>query len=157
LDNFGYHFERGMNMYETALFKLKKSKNVYSKDGLRKDVLNIDNYNNFDDFIEVKLKNQQIDKDDIAKFKVTGSFNLIYKKSSTYIECLTDVEIDNKIFGNFKLHKNNFYDFNLITVGRDPKLKRNNIFISKQRIYQLIAKNLIQSPEKIINKIASEI
>jgi hypothetical protein len=49
------------------------------------------------------------------------------------------------------------YDFNQENLGRDPKLKRNNIFISKRRIYQLLEKNLIPNPEIILQEIAREI
>lgn len=157
LENFGYPFERGMNMYDTVLFKQKNSKSFYSKNGLRKDILDIKQYLNFSDFIELKLKNQSVDNSDISDFKIVGSFKLIHKKSSTYIQCLSDVEIENKIFGKFKLHKDNFYDFNLVTVGRDPKLKRNNIFISKTRIYKLIEDGFIQNPGNIIRQIVDEI
>jgi len=53
--------------------------------------------------------------------------------------------------------KNKFYTFNLATVGRDPKLKRNNLFISKRRIYQLLEEGLIKKPETIVNKITKYI
>ena len=131
LEKFGYHFERGMNMYETNIFKLKNRSSFYSKDGLRKD--------------------------GIGKFKIEGSFKLIDKRIKTFIECISDVKIENNIFGFFNLEKNNFYDFNLETLGRDPKLKRNNIFISKKHIYQLIEKKLIRNPENILQEIAQEI
>jgi hypothetical protein len=75
---------------------------------------------------------------------------ITYDKSS-------DVKIENNIFGVFNLEKNNFYDFNLETLGRDPTLKRNNIFISKKHIYQLIEKKLIRNPEIILQEIAKEI
>ena len=50
-----------------------------------------------------------------------------------------------------------FFNFNLITVGRDPKLKRNNLFIAKNRIFQLIEQGLIQQPNRIIKEIANKI
>lgn len=58
--------------------------------------------------------------------------------------------IENNIFGKFYLEKNKFYTFNLVTLGRDPKLKRNNLFISKKRIYQLIEEGKIRKPEVIV-------
>ena len=97
------------------------------------------------------------EKLEISTFKVSGDFNLIYKKQKTYIECIINCYIENNIFGTFLLEKSKFYAFNLITVGRDPKLKRNNLFISKRRIYQLIKNGQIAEPIDIINKIAFQI
>jgi hypothetical protein len=158
LEKFGYHFERGMNMYETNIFKLKNRSSFYSKDGLRKDVVKIEEFINFNDSMNLSIKkNVFAEKEDIGKFKIEGSFKLIDKRIKTFIECISDVKIENNIFGFFNLEKNNFYDFNLETLGRDPKLKRNNIFISKKHIYQLIEKKLIRNPEKILQEIAQEI
>ena len=70
---------------------------------------------------------------------------------------MSDVYLENNIFGKFKLEAQKFYSFNLITVGRDPKLKRNNLFIAKNRIYQLIEEELIKQPDYIIKEIASKI
>lgn len=76
-------------------------------------------------------------------------------KANTKIKTQNINQDNLDLFSN--LEKNNFYDFNLETLGRDPKLKRNNIFISKKHIYQLIEKKLIRNPEKILQEIAQEI
>jgi hypothetical protein len=158
LEKYGCHFERGMNMYETTIFKLKKRSSFYSKNGVRKDIVKIEEYIDFKEDMNLSIqKNVFAEKEGIGKFKIEGSFKLFHKKSKTFIECLSDVKIENNVFGFFKLEKNNFYNFNLETIGRDPKLKRNNIFISKRRIYQLLEKNLIANPEKILLEIAQEI
>lgn len=54
LSIFAYPFERGMNMYETNLFVEKKSSSFYSKDGTRKDVLNIEEYRKFNGLKNLK-------------------------------------------------------------------------------------------------------
>ena len=82
---------------------------------------------------------------------------MAYKKAKTIIECLSKVTLKNDIFGTFILEEGKFYDFNLATVGRDPTLKRNNLFISKKKIYQLIESGEIDNPQNIIEKIASKI
>jgi len=160
LEKFAYPFDRGMNMYETNLFEEKKKTSFYSQGGtkLRKDIVDIKEFINFNDTINLTLSNNKpAERDEISKFKVEGDFKLLYKKSTTYIECLSDVYLENEIFGNFKLEVNKFYSFNLITVGRDPKLKRNNLFIAKNRIFQLMEKGLIQQPNEIIKEIANKI
>lgn len=61
--------------------------------------------------------------------------------------------LSNNIFGEFTLKQGKFYSFNLATVGRDPKLKRNNVFIAKRRVYQLINENKIRKPDDIVKEI----
>ena len=158
LELYGYPFEKGMNMYETNLFAPKKKKDVYSKSGFRKDIIKQTNYQNVQQEIELDLSNgMKTENKKISTFEIQGSFILYHKKKTLIIECLTDVVIKNNIFGKFKLLKDNFYDFNHRTIGRDPKLKRNNIFISKKRVFDLIENNQIKNPQTIIQKIAHDI
>lgn len=158
LENFAYPFERGMNMYETKLFEEKKVSSFYSKDGTRKDVLEIKEYNKFNGTMKLEIeKGLYPEKDEISNFKVTGDFKIIDKKKKSFIECVSNVEVENGIFGKFHLKAGKFYGFNLVTLGRDPKLKRNNLFISKKRIYQLIEEGQIRKPELIIEEIAKKI
>ena len=160
LEQFAFPFERGMNMYETRLFEEKKSTSFYSQGGtkIRKDVLNIEEFNNFDDTMDLEISNGiQAEREEISKFRIKGSFKLIKKRKKTYIECLSNVYLENEIFGKFELEVNKFYSFNLATVGRDPKLKRNNLFIAKNRIYQLIDNEKIRKPEMVVQEIADNI
>ncbi len=160
LDQFAFPFERGMNMYETRLFDEKKTTSFYSQGGLqvRKDVLGIEEFNSFDGIRKLEISNGvSSEREEISKFKVKGSFKLIKKRKKTYIECISDIYLENGIFGKFKLENGKFYSFNLATVGRDPKLKRNNLFIAKNRIYQLINDNKIRQPEIVIQEIVNNI
>ena len=158
LEKFAYPFERGMNMYETNLFEEKEHSSFYSKDGPRKDVLKIENFDNFNSSMKLKIsKDDVLEKTEISSFNIKGSFKLIEKRTKTYIFCITDVIAQNKIFGDFKLQKNKFYSFNLSTIGRDPKLKRNNIFIAKRKVYQLIESGEIRKPETIVEEIVQNI
>ena len=159
LERFSFPFERGMNMYETRLFEEKKRNTIYnSVDKIRKDVLKIKKYIGFNKDFELEIKsNLYAENKKISKFKINGSFNLAFKKAKTTIECLSNVVIKNDIFGEFLLKKGKFYKFNLETLGRDPKLKRNNLFIAKNRVYQLILEKKITSPENLIKTIAGKI
>jgi len=154
LEKYAYHFDKGMKMYETKLFNLKKESSFYTKNGARKDILKIENYENYNNFFELKLiNNKPAENKEISLFKICGSFEIFYKKSSSYIKCTTDVDVYNDIFGYFSLKKGNFYNFNLLTIGRDPILKRNNIFIAKNRIFQLISDGKISSANNVLAKI----
>ena len=86
----------------------------------------------------------------------------IYKKVNDkttrhYINCLSDVTISSHVFGDFFLKKGKTYDFVLETVGRDPILKRNNIFIAKRRVYQLLEKGILKKPKETLSYIANNI
>lgn len=158
LEKFAYPFERGMNMYETNLFEEKKSSSFYSKDGIRKDVLDIKEYKNFNGTMNLEIeKGLYPEKEDISKFEIKGSFKIIQKRKKCFIECISNVVAKNGIFGKFDLEKDKFYSFNLVTLGRDPKLKRNNLFISKKRIYQLVEEGEIRKPEIIVKEITKNI
>ncbi len=158
LEKFAYPFERGMNMYETNLFEEKKCSSFYSKDGTRKDVLDIKEYKDFSGTMNLEIeKGLYPEKEDISKFEIRGSFKIIQKRKKCFIECISDVTAKNGIFGKFDLEKNKFYSFNLATLGRDPKLKRNNLFISKKRIYQLVEEGQIRKPEIIVEEITKNI
>ena len=79
------------------------------------------------------------------------------KSIKKFILCHSNVFVYNKIFGEFHLKKGNVYQFNLFPVGRDPKLKRDNIFISKKRIEELIKNGEIQNPESRLEEISKNI
>lgn len=158
LDEFSYPFERGMNMYETRLFEEKKITSFYSKAGIRKDVLSIEEFADFNSEMKLEIEKGLFpEKEEIATFKIRGNFKLIHKRKKTFIECLSKVYLANDIFGKFILQEEKFYSFNLATVGRDPKLKRNNLFIAKNRVYQLIDDGKIEKPQEVIEKIADNI
>lgn len=159
ISKFAFPFERGMYFYETNIFKEIKKESVYtSNNKLRKDILNSIKYVNFNSFLELSLSGNKKEKNrKISLFNLKGSFILHNKKNKTIIECLNDVYAFNYIFGNFYLKKNHFYDFNLKLVGRDPVLKRNNLFISKKRAYELISENKIKNPNEYILEIVEKI
>jgi hypothetical protein len=58
------------------------------------------------------------------------------------------------VFGKYELEKGTIYDFLLHTLGRDPILKRNNLFIAKRRVYQLIDENILSKPDELLQEIA---
>lgn len=136
--------------------KINKDKDIDKN--IDKDVdedINID----IDKEIDIDIdKDIDIDIDKkISQFTITGDFELYQKKSLCFIYCLSNVKITNDIFGEFNLEKNKVYEFFLKTIGRDPLLKRNNIFISKHRIYQLITEGKIAKAEILVQEIAKQI
>ena len=159
LEQFGTRFPKDSYFYETELFQgpIKIRRN----DGdLIKGIKLERSCLSFSNDISVPLIDGSLDKI-YGTFYVKGNFN-IYKKINSksqrnFIECLSDTVIQNDIFGSFELEKGKTYRFNLFRVGSDPKLKRNNLFIAKRRIYQLISLGNLSSPEIILEKIANSI
>jgi len=159
LEKFGTKFPKGTLLYETELFKGPLS--IRSKDGeLKRDTTLLSSHNPFDGKIKVPKRDGTFDLEK-GVFHAKGNFNLYVKKNpktkSHFIECLGDTTIKNDIFGEFILEGEKSYSFNLETVGRDPILKRNNLWIAKRRIYQLINSGDILHPGKVLKYITENI
>ena len=106
------------------------------------------------------MRNGKIDSK-YGQFKAKGSFDIFCKKNEKslrqYIQCNSDVRLENDVFGEYMLSSGNTYFFNLETVGRDPKLKRNNLFMAKRRVYKLVERGIINNPREKMKLIASEL
>lgn len=163
LDKYSYEFKKGMNFYETTLFTEKEVTPKYHpikvKDGgYRKGVKLIKIYKNFNSTITINGKDGILDKEaEVSTFNINGSFRLYESNKRTIIECTNRVVVGNGIFGEYTLESGRYYSFNLETVGRDPKLKRDNHFIAKRRIYQLIADGDMEQPQDMLEKIINDI
>jgi hypothetical protein len=55
-----------------------------------------------------------------------------------YIHCKTDVTIKNKVLGIYKLKKGKIYECFFVTMGRNPTLKVNNIWIAQRNLSNAI-------------------
>jgi len=160
LETFGNEFLKDTLFYETSIFN--EVKNIFKKDGsLRSGISVVENKSFFNGKIYLYTPNGQGD-DEKGIFNVKGdSFSILEKVNpksiKKFILCHSNVFVYNKIFGGFHLKKGKVYQFNLFTVGRDPKLKRDNIFISKKRIEELIKNGEIQNPESRLEEISKNI
>ncbi len=159
LRRFGTPFPAGELFLETKMFS--DSKKIFKNDGtLVKGVELLNTYKDYDNLLEMKLKNGK-KYSPYGDFNAKGSFNIYTKKNNKstiqYIHCLSNVKVENDVFGTYELNKGCIYWFNLVTVGRDPILKRNNLFIAKRRVYQLIDQGLISNPSESLERIANDI
>jgi len=159
LEKYGIPFPAGDLTYETNLFDGPKT--IHKKDGSLRSGIELDNeYKSYNGKLHVKRKGGQTD-DKHGLFNISGDFDIYTKVNEksirSYINCLSDVEISNQTFGDYKLQKGFTYNFVLETLGRDPILKRNNLFIAKRRVYQLITKNIISDPIVTMKEISLKI
>jgi len=70
-----------------------------------------------------------------------------------YIHAKNNAVIKNKVLGTFDLEKGKVYECWFITVGMNPSLKRNNIWIAQRNLNNVI----IESPKQYIEKIRKQI
>ena len=159
LETYGIPFPAGDLTYETNLFDGPKF--IYKKDGTLRSGIHLDkDYKAHNGKIHIKRKDGQKD-DSHGLFSISGDFNIYTKvndkSTRSYISCLTDVNLSNQTFGDYKLSKGCTYNFVLETLGRDPILKRNNLFIAKRRVYQLIEEKVLPNPVTTLKEISENI
>ena len=158
LDEHGIVFQKGFFMYETEIFEIagKRAdgdilKGKFKKIGSFSDGV-LDRYIMDSSFPDPKF---------IGDIKFKGKIELYEKlnakSSRRFIRCLTNVEISNGVLGTFNLDKDKTYLYNLHTVGRNPALNRNNIWVAKRNIPSLQKKRLIIDTEKNLVLIAGKI
>lgn len=146
----GTRFEKGYYFYETEIFqecdpKLRDRKGiekVKSQDG----ILPRFQYNKSlpypDRFGDILYKGE------IVMYKKENE-----KSNRMYAYCVTDVEVSNKIIGNFKLKKDHLYEYMPSTVGRNPVLNRNNIWIAKRNVQNVVCKTMFERMKEIADLI----
>jgi len=158
LQKYGNVFEKGFFMYETEIFELagKQTESYISKGRIKK----IAKFSNsiLDHYI---MDEKYPDPEFIGEIHFKGMVEvyekLNEKSKRRYIRCLTDVVVSNNILGVFKLKKNNIYLLNLHTIGRNPILNRNNIWIAKRNVPFLQSKKLIAKTDDNLAYIAKTI
>lgn len=158
LTEHGMEFQRGFFMYETEIFELagKQTETSIAKEKLKK-------LGNFSGGVLERyvMDNKFPSPEFFGEISFNGEIELYEKlnekSSRRFIKCITDVVISNKVLGTFNLKKGKTYLFNLHTVGRNPALNRNNVWIAKRSIPFLQSKKLIVETEKNLAHIAKEI
>lgn len=156
LEEYGISFPQNALTYETNLFG--EVTRLFKSDGsLSANIRLLKTYSKYADKIQI-LRHDGSPDEQYGIFDIAGSFNIYLKTNPKsvrhYIHCLSNVTVMNEVFGSFNLETGKSYNFNLETLGRDPVLKRNNIFIAKRRVFQLIAERLLTDPETSLQKVA---
>jgi len=158
LSQYGLVFQKGSFMYETEIFEIagKQTDGDISKGKIKK----IGSFSN--GVLKRYIMDSKFpDPKFIGDIKFNGKIELYEKLNEKslkrFIRCLTDVEVSNDVLGTFSLEKGKTYLFNLHTVGRNPALNRNNIWIAKRSIPFLQTKKLITETKKNLVYIAKKI
>ena len=114
-----------------------------------------------------KILNPYIWKSDkkmnYGKCKFTGNFNLIApinnKNNRQIIECISDVDVRNNFFGDYRLKKGNEFQFNIENaLGRiDDTKGTDDLWMSITKIKQLINNKVIQNADSLLKQISNKI
>lgn len=150
LFNEGTHFEKGYYFYETNVFR-----QVDLKYRDRKNVNKVDVIGNSLPKFQYDKKYPYPEKFGNLNFrgKVEAFKKRNEKSNRMYIYCITDVKVSNNIIGEFELKKGSLYEYMPKTVGRNPVLNRNNVWIAKRNIHSAIKKSPAQRIQEIANSI----
>jgi len=161
----GYNFKKGNQLYESNVFKKVENKIgiLFNKLGrtlpsvTKHNAINTSSYT----AIKVYILNNMEAEDCLSDFQIKGHYRLYSKKNSIphsrkksikkYIECISNVVIEHTVFGSFELSKDFIYTFNLTPI---LVLNRNNYFISKRKVEQLLDSNIINQTDITMKKIA---
>jgi len=95
--------------------------------------------------------------EEYGEYHINGMYELWLKSnlaSSRYlIHPITNCKVTSAVLGNFNLEAGKYYLIWFCPVGRDPILKRNNIWIANRNVH-----NLVPEPtEKLLERISREI
>lgn len=154
----GLEMKKDGLMYETEVFSEAGPND-------KKSVLN----NNFKSLGTINNQDLEIYKTDkiYPAPKMFGNFStkgkaLLYEKNNEkstrrFILCKTNLKVTNKYLGEFLLKKGEVYLFSPGTLGRNPVLGRNNIWIAKRNIPYLIKSKKIKDTSYVVKEIAKNI
>lgn len=158
LHNQGKIFKKGSFMYETEIFEEVGLQTITAINSGRINKIGTFSGGVLDRYL---MDSKFPDPEFMGEFKCKGNFCLYEKINEKsvrrYIQCNTNVEVSSNYLGNFMLEKGKIYLFNLSTMGRNPALNRNNIWIAKRSVSFLQNKKILSETESNLKKIASEI
>jgi hypothetical protein len=152
----GTEFKQGSFMYETEIFKPVNNKTS-------KKILDPQNrgiyvpYKTSSNELPVIMRNNTGRPKEFGKFYYKGYLEVFVKQNRAskrmYVYCKTDVLVKNKILGIFRLRRGQIYECFFTTLGWNPLLKRNNLWIAQRNLINILPYKL----EDRVKKIAEEI
>lgn len=158
LDKFGKEYKQGELIFETEIFQ--ELSDASKKQILKKNPI----FNYLGSHEDGQLKEYEARLNypkDFFPLKVTGKYDLYEKRNAKsyfqVIHCIEDVIVESDLLGKYELSNDKMYKYFLGTLGRNPKLNRNNIWIAKHKLSTLLADKIIPSPLERLLIIAENI
>lgn len=153
LEAHGVNFNVGSFFYETEVVSAELNERQISIMKNRdKKVINVS-----DGELPIFMRNKSFQSPkEFGKFYFQGEadLNLIEndKSYSVYLVCKTNANIKNNFLGTFPLKKGAIYSLKFDTIGRDPTLKRDNLWIATRNITAIVGdvkERILEISEKI--------
>lgn len=156
LQDKGVAFDQGSYLYETEVFQEVNQKTVEKiLSPLKRDIYKQTKCDG--QILPVIMRDSYPVPEQFGAFEFSGCVDIYTKKNPKsnrmYLHCKTDVEVKNKVLGVFNLKKGKTYDCFFATVGSNPSLKRNNVWIARRNLPNIVTSNA----ESRIKEIAKSI
>lgn len=141
----GVEFKEGSFLYETDIFKPVEGflKNIILSPSSRRVYSKISVENNI---IPLFMRDMMPEPKEFGNFEYEGDAEIFLKQNRKsfrlYIYCKSDVKVKNKVLGTFNLEKGKLYECFFTTVGRNPVLKRNNIWIAQRNLPNVLTSDV---------------
>jgi len=159
LENNGISFSKGSLMYETDIFQFAGPLgSKYVKAGNFQSLVRLNNGSELEKYKVTQYPEPQF----LGPIKLISGdievFEKINDKSTKrFILAYSNSVIENSDLGRFNLEAGKVYFYNLATLGRNPILNRNNVWIAKRAIPYLQEAGKLKSTDENFKTVADNI
>lgn len=156
LERKGTQFKEKSNLYETDIFQEtgERTRNQIINRTIKQTIRKVNVKGNV---LPIIMRNYEQKPKEFGDFLYQGELTIYKKKNKEsrrmYIDCITDVTITNKVLGKFHLQAGKMYGCVFETVGQNPSLKRNNIWIAQRNLSNVVSEPIDKRIGHIRNKI----
>jgi hypothetical protein len=153
----GTRFDTDSFMYETDVIRL-------ATDTIKSRILDSEKRSEYTKKVKIRgkklpviMRNDYKPPHEFGVFKIKGNVEVYRKDNDSsqreYILAKSKATITNKVLGDFLLEKGKVYECFFETVGLNPTLKRNNLWIANRNLNNVVSKSVKQRIKEIRKKI----
>lgn len=131
-------FDKGSLFYETEILGPEIADTKANK--IRVSGYETRNFKN--EVLPIIMMNGYPAPKEFGDFRIEGQATLFVKTNDKskriYLDCHADGYIENKSLGRFELKNGKMYELFFTTIGRNPVLSRNNLWIARRNVHKII-------------------
>ena len=146
-------FDKGSLFYETEILGPEITETKANK--IRTSEYETKNFKN--EVLPIIMMNSYPAPKEFGEFRLEGQATLFIKTNDKskriYLDCHSDGYIENKSLGRFELKNGKMYELFFTTIGRNPVLSRNNLWIARLNVHKIIPDTVEQRIEYISQNI----
>jgi hypothetical protein len=152
LKNKGVEFKQGSYLYETEIFQeaTGRDANQITSGRGSASLQRIRTQNNI---LPIIMRDNYPVPQEYGEFTYEGNMDIFVKENEKskrmYIRCETPVIVKNNVLGIFNLEGGKIYECYFTTVGMNPSLKRNNLWIAQRNLPNIITGTAQETFRKI--------